>query len=76
MHDTQMPPSHRGVGYLAQNDRFFVSFKAGASWEADEDSTYDLQEVHDKSEDYVTEQLPTWRVPEGWRKLRTSGDLF
>lgn len=53
---------HRGIGYLVQNDRFFVSFKAGKSWGAKEGSTYELEVAGDPSERYTFEELEQWRI--------------
>lgn len=58
---------HRGVGYLADSDRLFVSFKAGKSWPADESSTFDLQVVGDPSEEFIADKLESWSVPPEWR---------
>jgi len=58
---------HRGTGYIVQNDRFFISFKAGKSWSADEGTTHELQELGDVSEEYVLGELNIWQVPAAWR---------
>lgn len=67
---------HRGTGYVVENHRFFVSFKAGKSWGAREGSTHKLQLVGDTSEEYALGELDTWEMDSELRKERKSGNLF
>lgn len=67
---------HRGTGYRVQNDRFFVSFKVGASWGACEQETHQLQYDDDESEMYDAEALLKWQADLEWREARRKGVLF